>query len=215
MSSCLYIKNRTDLTSALSINPAFLHNSFSASGLVIDYRDWQIPLGRRFRALKIWFVLRTYGISGLQAHIRHTITLGLQFYSLVISRPDLFRVLVPPAFALTVLTVVPVSSPVVAGTAPSLNYQNTQLEKGGEMDHEGSPTPSGDLERANEITRLVYEKINAGGQIFLTSTVVQGVYAIRVVSANPKADQEHLRKAFDLLVQTTEEIRRMLEQETP
>lgn len=83
------------------------------------------------------------------------------------------------------------------------------------MDHEGSPTPSGDLERANEITRLVYEKINGGGQIFLTSTVVQGVYAIRVVSANPKADQEHLKKAFNILVQTTEEVRRMSEQETP
>lgn len=68
---------------------------------------------------------------------------------------------------------------------------------------------SSDFERANEITRLVYEKINADGEIFLTSTVVQGAYAIRVVSANPKADLEHMRKAFAILVKTTEELREM------
>lgn len=204
MSSCLYIKKRTDLTSALSINPAFLRNSFSSSGLVIDYRDWQIPLGRRFRALKIWFVLRTYGVSGLQAHIRHIITLGSQFHSWILGRPDLFRVLAPTAFALTVLAIVPGSSSVGAGATLTSNHREPQLERESAMD---SQTPNDDLERANEITRLVYEKINAEGQIFLTSTVVQGAYAIRVVSANPKADQEHLKKAFEILVKITEEIR--------
>lgn len=205
--SCLYVKKRTDLTSALSINPAFLTNPFSASGLVIDYRDWQIPLGRRFRALKIWFVLRTYGVAGLQAHIRQTVIRGLKFHSWVLDRPDLFRVLVPPAFALTVLTVVPGPQPLAAGVSPGLNNRNTPVERPGEIKHEELSTSSGDMDRANEITRLVYEKINAGGEIFLTSTVVKGVYAIRVVSANPKASEEHLRKAFDILVKTVEEIR--------
>jgi glutamate/tyrosine decarboxylase-like PLP-dependent enzyme len=58
---------------------------------VTDYRDWQIPLGRRFRALKIWFVMRTYGIQGFKAHIRNHIRLGELFHSLVKSRPDLFN----------------------------------------------------------------------------------------------------------------------------
>jgi aromatic-L-amino-acid decarboxylase len=205
MSSCLYIKKRTDLTSVLSITPSFLRNQFSSSGLVIDYRDWQIPLGRRFRALKIWFVLRTYGVSGLQAHIRHTTGLGAQFYSWVDARSDLFRVLVPPAFALTVLAVVPSSSQAGAAAGTHSDQSNPQLGTKNEMNQEESQ--SSYLERANEITRLVYEKINADGQIFLTSTVVQGAYAIRVVSANPKADHEHLRKAFEILVKTTEEIR--------
>jgi aromatic-L-amino-acid decarboxylase len=46
---------------------------------VIDYRDWQIPLGRRFRALKLWFVLRHYGMEGLQHHIREHVALAQEF----------------------------------------------------------------------------------------------------------------------------------------
>lgn len=61
---------REQLVSAMSIVPEYLRNQASDDGSVIDYRDWHIPLGRRFRALKLWFVLRHYGASGLRAHIR-------------------------------------------------------------------------------------------------------------------------------------------------
>jgi aromatic-L-amino-acid decarboxylase len=64
------VRDRQSLIDALSVTPEFLRNKASESGQVIDYRDWGIPLGRRFRALKVWFVLRTYGIKGLQQHIR-------------------------------------------------------------------------------------------------------------------------------------------------
>lgn len=69
--SAMFVKDRTYLYDALSITPQYLRNKASESGLVIDYRDLQIPLGRRFRALKLWFVLRQYGVKGLQAFIRH------------------------------------------------------------------------------------------------------------------------------------------------
>jgi aromatic-L-amino-acid decarboxylase len=46
---------------------------------VFDYRDWQIPLGRRFRALKLWFVIRHYGVEGLQHHVRQHVHLAQQF----------------------------------------------------------------------------------------------------------------------------------------
>lgn len=74
---------------------------------MIDYRNWQISLGRRFRALKIWFVMRSYGIEGMQAHIRKTISLGNIFADLVRSRSDLFEFLTEPAFGLTVLRIKP------------------------------------------------------------------------------------------------------------
>jgi aromatic-L-amino-acid decarboxylase len=67
--------------------------------------DWQIPFGRRFRSLKVWFVMRTYGLSGMQQHIRHTISLGRLFSDLIRSRNDLFEIFVDPEFALTVFTV--------------------------------------------------------------------------------------------------------------
>ena len=77
--SCLFVANRHALIGAMSILPEYLKNSATDSGQVIDYRDWQIPLGRPFRALKLWFVLRHYGISGLQAHIRHHVHLAELF----------------------------------------------------------------------------------------------------------------------------------------
>jgi aromatic-L-amino-acid decarboxylase len=68
----LYVADRGALLSALSVVPEYLRNAASESGAVIDYRDWHVPLGRRFRALKLWFVLRHYGVVGLREHIeRH------------------------------------------------------------------------------------------------------------------------------------------------
>lgn len=66
----MWFADRQDLIDAMSITPAYLRNNASASGAVIDYRDWQLPLGRRFRSLKLWFVLRSFGASGMRAHIR-------------------------------------------------------------------------------------------------------------------------------------------------
>ena len=63
-----------------------------------------------------------------------------------------------------------------------------------------------ELEKANAVTKDVYERINAGGEIYLTSGVVNGVYAIRVVSANPKAEEKFVRRAFAVLVRTTEDV---------
>ena len=68
--SAFYVADRASLTEALSITPEYLRNPASEAGTVIDYRNWQVPLGRRFRALKLWFVLRHYGLEGLRAHIR-------------------------------------------------------------------------------------------------------------------------------------------------
>jgi aromatic-L-amino-acid decarboxylase len=69
----IFLTNRSNLIDALTITPEYLRNKASESGLVIDYRDWQIPLGRRFRSLKLWFVLRTYGLNGLRSYVRHVI----------------------------------------------------------------------------------------------------------------------------------------------
>jgi aromatic-L-amino-acid decarboxylase len=77
--NCFYVADRKALIQTLSILPEYLHNKATESGAVIDYRDWQIPLGRRFRALKLWFVIRHYGIEGLQHHIRRHVELAQEF----------------------------------------------------------------------------------------------------------------------------------------
>lgn len=78
---CFYVADRKALIQTLSVLPEYLRNKATESGAVIDYRDWQIPLGRRFRSLKLWFVLRYYGIEGLQFHIREHVRLAQEFAS--------------------------------------------------------------------------------------------------------------------------------------
>ena len=92
---CFYVADRAALIQALSILPEYLRNKATESGAVIDYRDWQIPLGRRFRSLKLWFVIRYYGIEGLQYHIRRHIELAQQL-SEWIEEDDRFELTMPP-----------------------------------------------------------------------------------------------------------------------
>ncbi len=80
---CFYVTDRAALIRALSVLPEYLRNQATESGAVIDYRDWQVPLGRRFRALKLWFVIRHYGVRGLRHHVRRHIELAQEFASWV------------------------------------------------------------------------------------------------------------------------------------
>nr|CAG8434152.1 9145_t:CDS:10 [Entrophospora candida] len=105
--SCFWIKDRSFLLNALSITPAFLRNAASESGLVLDYRDWQIPFGRRFRSLKIWFVVRSYGANGLRNHIRKSIGLSDHFYKEILRYPELFKIAAPYSFSLVCFYVIP------------------------------------------------------------------------------------------------------------
>ena len=76
---CFYVADRGALIRALSVLPGYLRNKATESGAVIDYRDWHVPLGRRFRALKLWFVIRHYGLEGLRHHVRRHVELAERF----------------------------------------------------------------------------------------------------------------------------------------
>jgi aromatic-L-amino-acid decarboxylase len=92
---CFYVGDRAALIRTLSILPEYLRNEATESGAVIDYRDWQLPLGRRFRALKLWFVIRHYGVEGLRHHVRHHVALAQAFARRVQADPR-FELAVPP-----------------------------------------------------------------------------------------------------------------------
>ena len=91
---CFYVADRKALIQTLSVLPEYLRNQATETGAVIDYRDWQIPLGRRFRALKLWFVIRHYGVEGLQHHIRRHVELAQQFAAWV-KADDRFELAAP------------------------------------------------------------------------------------------------------------------------
>lgn len=169
--SCLYVRNREWFVRALTVNQAVYGNKASADGLVTDYREWQIPLGRRFRSLKIWFVFRSYGITGLQAYIRRTTQVGEEFGAWVREKKELFEVLTGPSFALTVFR----------------TTGKTEEEK-------------------NERTKKLAEKINASGKIWITSTVLDGRYAIRFMTGVSKTEKEDVERAFGIVVAAAEEV---------
>jgi len=90
-----WVANRKELINTFSILPEYLRNKATESGEVFDYRDWHIQLGRRFRSLKLWFVIRHYGVEGLQHHIREHIKLAQNFKNWVNDSED-FDVVVEP-----------------------------------------------------------------------------------------------------------------------
>jgi aromatic-L-amino-acid/L-tryptophan decarboxylase len=95
----LYVADRSALVSSLSVLPEYLRNAASESGAVIDYRDWHVPLGRRFRALKLWFVLRHYGASGLREHIARHVA-SAQWLAQQIDADERFERLAPTELSL-------------------------------------------------------------------------------------------------------------------
>jgi len=81
--SCLWVKNRHILKKCLSIHPSYLQ--YKQMNETIDYKDWGIALSRRFKSLKLWFTIRTYGLNGLQEYIRNHVRLASNFERLVLS----------------------------------------------------------------------------------------------------------------------------------
>jgi aromatic-L-amino-acid decarboxylase len=94
--SVLWVANRRELINTFSILPEYLRNKATESGEVFDYRDWHIQLGRRFRSLKLWFVIRHYGVEGLRYHIRKHVELAKQFKNWVEESEDFEMVVEPP-----------------------------------------------------------------------------------------------------------------------
>ncbi len=87
--NCLWVADRGALIHSLSILPEYLRNKATDAGHVIDYRDWQIPLGRRFRSLKLWFVLRHYGIEGIQSMVREHVAMVQELVDWIKADPNL------------------------------------------------------------------------------------------------------------------------------
>lgn len=103
--STFWVRDRAALVGALSILPEYLRNAASESGAVVDYRDWHPQLGRRFRSLKLWAVLRTYGLAGLRDHVRSGVSLAEHVETLV-RADDRFELVTDRALSLVVFRLV-------------------------------------------------------------------------------------------------------------
>ena len=90
--SAYYVRDPQHLVRVMSTNPSYLQSS--ADGQVKNYRDWGLPLGRRFRALKLWFLIREQGIDNLQARLRRDLD-NARWLAEQVSATEHWRVLAP------------------------------------------------------------------------------------------------------------------------
>lgn len=105
--SSLFVRDSKLLTEVLDVTPPFLRNHAHA-GQVVDYRNWGLSLGRRFRSLKVLFMLRSYGVSGFQAHLRRSIALT-QLLEENVTKDNRFELVTPRSLALLVFRLKPAS----------------------------------------------------------------------------------------------------------
>lgn len=155
---CFYVVDRAALIKTLSILPEYLRNQATESGAVIDYRDWHIPLGRRFRALKLWFVIRHYGVEGLQYHIREHVNLAQQFTRWVMESTN-FELAAPAPLNLVCFR------------------------------HRGG----------DEINRQILERLNRAGEIYLTHSMLNGKFTLRLCIGQSQTQARHVERAWKLI----------------
>ena len=95
--SAHFLRNPDDLVKTLAISPEYL-KTHGADG-IINYSEWSIPLGRRFRALKLWFLIRAYGLEGLRARLRNHVDWARKLHDRLAAEPD-FEIVTPPMWSL-------------------------------------------------------------------------------------------------------------------
>ncbi|XVE92845.1 hypothetical protein REPUB_Repub01dG0137900 [Reevesia pubescens] len=96
---CLWVQKPKLVVKALSTDPEYLKNKQSESDSVVDFKDWQVGTGRRFKSLRLWLIFRSYGTVNLQRHIRSDVGLAKMFEGFVKSDPR-FEMVVPREFGL-------------------------------------------------------------------------------------------------------------------
>jgi aromatic-L-amino-acid decarboxylase len=179
--SVLYCSRMDVLKQAFSLVPEYLR----ASGIdqVPNFMDYGPQLGRRFRALKLWFVMRYYGADGLRSRVRNHISLARGFADWVDHSPD-FERMSDTHFS----TVCFRAHPKGHGTAT------------------GVETPETDAYLDNLNERLL-EEVNREGKIFLSHTKLHGRFTLRLAIGNIRTSEEHIELAqqrlTDALLQLT------------
>ncbi|GMI87861.1 aromatic aldehyde synthase [Hibiscus trionum] len=174
---CMWVKDPSSLIKSLSTNPEYLRNKASDSKQVVDYKDWQITLSRRFRAMKLWLVLRSYGVANLRNFLRSHVKMAKRFEEFVTS-DGRFEVVVPRYFAMVCFRVSPSALPI-----------------GNADDYET---------RTNEFNRKLLETINAAGRIYVTHAQVDGIYMIRFAIGASLTEDKHVIMAWKVVQETVD-----------
>jgi len=168
--SAYFVKNADWLIKTFEVLPEYLKTR--SRGQVNDYRDWGVPLGRRFRALKLWSVIRSYGTDGLREKIRYHVQIASILSDMITKESD-FELLAPVIIS------------VVCFRYNPDGYNEDQL---------------------NTINEKLNHRLNDSGKIYLSHTVLNGKYVLRMVTAQTNVTLTHVEKAWDLIMETARNI---------
>ncbi len=163
--STYFVRDPQLLVRVMSTNPSYLQTA--ADGQVKNYRDWGIPLGRRMRALKLWFVIREQGVVGLQSRIRRDLGHAQWLLQQVKQSPN-WRLLAPLRLQTLVLRHQP---------------------------------PGMDLAAADAHTQAWVKSVNDSGEAYLTPTLIDGHWAVRVAFGAAATAHEHVVDLWRLMRQ--------------
>jgi len=165
------MRDPEDLRRAFSLTPEYLRTS--EEGAARNLMDYGVALGRRFRSLKLWFVMRYFGAEGIRRRIRAHVEMAREVAAWIDADPDWVRV-APVPFSTVVFRFSP----------------------------EGiSPTTADDLNRA------ILDAANSTGEVFLSHTVLNGRYCLRIALGNLRTEWRHLERAWEILREAAESLR--------
>jgi aromatic-L-amino-acid/L-tryptophan decarboxylase len=165
-----FVKDAATLIKTFEILPEYLKTR--TRGKVNDYRDWGVPLGRRFRALKLWSVIRSYGTEGLCEKIRYHIKIASQLSVMITKEAD-FEILAPVVIS------------VVCFRFKPAGYNEEQI---------------------NVLNERLNHLLNDSGKLYLSHTVLNGKYTLRMVTAQTNVTLQHVEKAWALIVSTARSL---------
>jgi aromatic-L-amino-acid decarboxylase len=168
--TAFFIKDAGSLIKTFEILPEYLKTR--TRGRVNDYRDWGIPLGRRFRALKLWSVIRCYGTEGLQDKIRQHISFAAMLREMILKEND-FELLAPVIINVVCFRYV-----------PSGNNEN----------------------QINALNEKLNNLLNDSGKIYLSHTVLNGKYTLRMVTGQTNVTLSHVGKAWEIIKTTARDL---------
>jgi aromatic-L-amino-acid decarboxylase len=165
-----FVKDAGALIKTFEILPEYLKTR--TRGKVNDYRDWGVPLGRRFRALKLWSVIRTYGVEGLREKVRSHIGIAAKLKEMISKEAD-FEILAPVIICVVCFRYNP---------------------------------PGYNEDQVNVFNENLNHQLNDSGKLYLSHTVLNGKYTLRMVTAQTNVTIEHVQSAWLLIKETARHL---------
>jgi len=189
--SAFYCRQPELLRRAFSLVPEYLRTG--EDEIVRNLMDYGISLGRRFRALKLWLVLRTFGRAGIAARLREHMRLARQFAGWVEAAPE-FELAAPVPFSVVCFRALP------AGAAPAGAPGG---DTGGDGDHRAGEDGAG----ADQLNQQLMDAVNATGEVYLSHTRLHDRLTLRLAIGNIRTGEQHVRRAWELLSAAARRLR--------